>query len=240
MTEKPDIIFVLIHGTFAQEAKWPIDDNEPLRKVLLKELSDFKVQFDQKCWSGENSHRERVTAGNELAKYLIEKYKENKAPLYLVGHSHGGNVISYALQEIIGKIKSLSGVIYLATPHIHVELKDVETNFQNLAISLSITSVLIFIPIIFIIMLPFKSTNLTDIQAFIIMVGIFMFAGLSYLLVRYRLKDWMEKKFRGDETAVTLPFKHLFRCHQMPVLDIRVESDEAVSKFLHPITKAGQ
>ncbi len=121
MLKKPDIFFVLIHGTYAKEATWPTDDNEKFRKTLCEELCDFNVKYDPQTWSGENSHQGRIKAGDDLAEYLKETYKENNAPLYLVGHSHGGSVISYALFNIGEKIKSLSGVINLATPHIHVE-----------------------------------------------------------------------------------------------------------------------
>ncbi len=242
MLKKPDIFFVLIHGTYAKEATWPTDDNEKFRKTLCEELCDFNVKYDPQTWSGENSHQGRIKAGDDLAEYLKETYKENNAPLYLVGHSHGGSVISYALPTIYEKIKSLSGVINLATPHIHVENvepKKIETKFKNLAISSSIVSALIFIISILRFMLTFTGDKLTKIQTTIFFVGTIMILVSSYLLVRYSLKNWMWNKFSEDDTATLLPLNHWFRNIHIPVLDVRVESDTVVTKFLHMVTRGG-
>jgi len=66
-------------------------------------------------WSGKNSHQARIDAGRNLAN-LIESYSE--ADIFLIAHSHGGNVCFLASQELTER-KSKSKIhtlICLGTP----------------------------------------------------------------------------------------------------------------------------
>jgi len=56
-----DIIFTLVHGTFARNAKWT-HTNAPLVKSLLTAFGPNTViqTFD---WTADNSHSARLSAG---------------------------------------------------------------------------------------------------------------------------------------------------------------------------------
>lgn len=78
-------------------------------------------------WSGINSHAARIAAGRELAGVLRENLARYPyTPHYLIAHSHGGNVVQYALkllsQQQLGRI---AGVVTLGTPFIWCSMRDV-------------------------------------------------------------------------------------------------------------------
>jgi hypothetical protein len=76
--------------------------------------------FSRFCWTGGNSHTDRLEAGEALKERLhglTKKFPNSRH--FVVGHSHGGNVMLYAMKD-----KSLAdrvtGLVTLATPFITV------------------------------------------------------------------------------------------------------------------------
>ena len=113
---EPERIITLVHGTFARHASWTHEG------LLNDTLGGIKgVLLNRFCWSGGNSHTDRLEAGRQLADHLIalaEKFKNAK--LFIVSHSHGGNVAMYALKHLEEKriAYRINGVVTLATPFI--------------------------------------------------------------------------------------------------------------------------
>jgi hypothetical protein len=75
-------------------------------------------------WSGSNSHTSRISAGKELAQQL--RGLINRRPglrIHLIAHSHGGNVILYALEEP-GISAHVCSISFLGTPFIEAARRD--------------------------------------------------------------------------------------------------------------------
>lgn len=97
-----------VHGTFAGRdgaTQWQICDD--LQKVGAVIHPDFK-------WSGNNNHPSRIAAGKELAAYIDSLKIPPSDCLFLVAHSHGGNVALYALKHT--GTERVEGIVFLATP----------------------------------------------------------------------------------------------------------------------------
>lgn len=107
-------IWILIHGTFAQQASriipklrwWKAQD--PFHKELTTYAHNATIHsFD---WCGSNSHEKRVEAGKKLAHFITTVASENDI-IHLVGHSHGANVGALGAQEL----KKLNPHMQIAT-----------------------------------------------------------------------------------------------------------------------------
>lgn len=92
----PHCVVTLVHGTFATDAEWT-QPQSALSRHLTKALG-CAVTFPRPfLWSGSNSHRARLVAGENLAEYLRDSIKQYPDSLhFIVAHSHGGNVALYA------------------------------------------------------------------------------------------------------------------------------------------------
>jgi len=67
-------------------------------------------------WSGQNSHTARAAAASELGellKKLTQQYPN--ANIYLIAHSHGGNVALYAIRDDPKAAVAVRGIVNMAT-----------------------------------------------------------------------------------------------------------------------------
>jgi pimeloyl-ACP methyl ester carboxylesterase len=110
-------VIVPIHGTWARNATWTAPE-APLSATLLQLLDEAVSEPFR--WSGNNSHGARREAARQLREfieYLTLTYEG--AQLILIGHSHGGTVALYAMED--GKARArIKGLICLSTPFINV------------------------------------------------------------------------------------------------------------------------
>ena len=114
---------ILVHGTFAPDAAWT-QATSPLCVCIAKALEGRAVRFEQLSWSGANRHADRIEAGNALAAKAIDLIRAYPGNCFLVGHSHGGTVITQALNRSLELSAAISGAVFLATPFIQVHKKD--------------------------------------------------------------------------------------------------------------------
>ncbi len=116
----PDTIVTLLHGTFARHAGWIQADSE-LAKALSSLRNTAVVPF---CWSGANAHADRLSAGDRLRSHLAGLRRRHRdARLFVIAHSHGGNVAMYATKDHATRealTKNGGGIVTLATPFVHV------------------------------------------------------------------------------------------------------------------------
>lgn len=125
---------IAVHGTYAHvgnspqstkdeadERQWWQPDSvfeRDIRELVMAE--DGKLEVTRFEWSGENSEVDRREAGNKLLMQLraLEAQKERYC---LVGHSHGGSVISAALLESAARKEPLANLqrwITVGTPFV--------------------------------------------------------------------------------------------------------------------------
>ena len=108
-------IITLIHGTWACGARWT---QEGSLLVSALQAADPEACIERLEWSGGNSHAARLDAAEKLVDHVRKFHRlYPDAKHYVIAHSHGGNVIRYALSlaDISGY---LHGVICLSTPFI--------------------------------------------------------------------------------------------------------------------------
>jgi pimeloyl-ACP methyl ester carboxylesterase len=122
-------VVVLVHGTFAAKAPWTRPGSK-FREVLEHRLRDIHIEsFD---WTGANSENARRLAGQELRQKLVELHRAYpQALVYVVGHSHGGNVALYATNENPSET-GVAGVVAIATPFLRARIRRVPKSAATL------------------------------------------------------------------------------------------------------------
>jgi hypothetical protein len=112
--ESRPLIFHLVHGTFANKATW-ISDTSDFSEAL-KNAFPGRVRILPFRWSGRNNFSARARAAADLAaEVTADAAKRPEAARLVFAHSHGGNVVAYALRDpaVAAQIK---GGVFLATP----------------------------------------------------------------------------------------------------------------------------
>jgi hypothetical protein len=118
-----DVRFVitLIHGTWAKKAPWLRPDSK-LSEALMQLPGGARIfPF---LWSGGNSNNARHLASEQLERELalrVQNYPASRH--YLIGHSHGGNVVLRAFARASFK-DTIAGVICLSTPFLVARPRD--------------------------------------------------------------------------------------------------------------------
>jgi hypothetical protein len=112
---RASFVIFLVHGTFAPFARWTKSDS-PLCRHLQDRLRD--AVFIRHEWSGSFTQRARRRASDELREKLKESYKSHPgAHHYVIGHSHGGNIALYAIDDE-DQHAPLKGIVCINTPFI--------------------------------------------------------------------------------------------------------------------------
>jgi predicted esterase len=102
-------VWILIHGTFAQEAAKVITrtgwwkPEHTFHQELLASTNNATIHAFN--WCGSNSHEKRIDAGKELADF-IESTASSNEDIHIIGHSHGANVGILGAQELVKRKSS--------------------------------------------------------------------------------------------------------------------------------------
>lgn len=92
---------ILVHGTFASGRNgWAARDSIFTKKIqtALYDLTGEIYSIYSFEWSGMNSLYSRQAASIQLMEFLSRKGKDFES-IHFIGHSHGGTVIQYALEN---------------------------------------------------------------------------------------------------------------------------------------------
>ncbi|HLW72527.1 MAG TPA: alpha/beta hydrolase [Candidatus Babeliales bacterium] len=114
--EKPSSVFILIHGTWGADCSWyvPSGDFFEALEQTVGEKNSVVVPFR---WSGGCGHEARIKAAQSLVS-LIKTYDVTTA-IFIVAHSHGGNVGTLASQFLaqeVGNTHYIRALFTLGTP----------------------------------------------------------------------------------------------------------------------------
>jgi predicted alpha/beta hydrolase len=75
-------------------------------------------------WSGRNSHFARIAAGKQLGEFIRSlKADRPDRPCYVIAHSHGGNVVQYALSQPSVEA-CVHGCVFPGTPFISTRCRN--------------------------------------------------------------------------------------------------------------------
>ncbi|QYK53517.1 MAG: hypothetical protein KF824_01180 [Fimbriimonadaceae bacterium] len=190
---KLEYIFILVHGTFAPDAAW-CKPTSTICTTLTEHLSkEVKIQFIPFNWPGKyfrkfnNSHGDRLSAAERLATLISQTNQLNPgAKVFLICHSHGGNVALYA-DNILKSADKISSIICLSTPFIISDDRNL-SDFSKYTSS-TFLRVLLFIGIAYfllmefmILMIMFKSNP--EIQALFACGTLTLFPAISFICIK--------------------------------------------------------
>ncbi|MGE0022272.1 MAG: hypothetical protein AB7S70_01420 [Hyphomicrobium sp.] len=101
---------VTVHGTFSSGATdgdkwWQRNSTFATRLLEVIEAPDG-IRHEPFVWTGANSETSRWSAGKDLLRTILT-LEAKQEPYALIGHSHGGSVISAALLEAARRRESL-------------------------------------------------------------------------------------------------------------------------------------
>lgn len=137
--------FIFVHGTFAKSADWP---------ALSKGLSDACAQlgtnaeFEEIRWTGYNSVAARLTAAENISKAVGSASKADpKGPIFVIGHSHGGNALAYFL-KFFDEASLLAGSAFLSTPFVAIRPRVNATTIMIALLALPVLSLTLLLIII--------------------------------------------------------------------------------------------
>jgi pimeloyl-ACP methyl ester carboxylesterase len=140
---EPDAIIILVHGTFSPDANWT-QPTFPLVRAIESRFQGARVQFYRFDWWGlmggslNNTHFQRYAASIKLSELVTHlRSSHPTAHLFVVAHSHGGNVALYAARRAPG----IEGIVTMGTPFIEIEPRDIE---NDIALRWS-TKVIVFV-----------------------------------------------------------------------------------------------
>src|SRR5262252_5397107 len=86
---------ILVHGTNARNAPWTWKGSLLFDTITAAFPEASIIPFN---WSGKNSHSARLIAGHELNDLINNSTQGEPEPrIAIISHSHGGNVVLYAL-----------------------------------------------------------------------------------------------------------------------------------------------
>ena len=114
--QTPLILVTFVHGTFDPAARWS-RPGSPLVTNLI-EAFGTNLLLTNFQWSGQNKQTDRRDAADELIKHIIRQSEIYPAARhFIIGHSHGGNIIRWAVDDISPRyIKQIVAIVTVSTP----------------------------------------------------------------------------------------------------------------------------
>jgi hypothetical protein len=114
-------VAILIHGTFASGAEWTMEKS-PMASALSAALGPG-LEIKRVSWDGRNSFASRAIASRALTTELDEIVRSRSFRyIYLIAHSHGGNIALDAVSQMDDGQK-ITALVSLGTPYFNVVKK---------------------------------------------------------------------------------------------------------------------
>lgn len=144
--EKIDII-TFVHGTFDNNARWTKNESDVF--LVFRKHFGHNAVYHNFNWSGENDIYSREVAARQLKSEIEANYQYYpKCRQYFIGHSHGGNIIINAINNLSKEYREkVNGIITVSTPFMQFRKRkihlEVEAYLLFIFISLSILPFLV-------------------------------------------------------------------------------------------------
>ena len=149
MPNHVQVHITFVHGTFAHHAAWAQPESA-FARALRATLDAEDCELASHDWSGENSHQARIDSAKELeSRLVLQKTKFPGHRHFVIAHSHGGNVLLYALQAMEDG-GNLAGIITLGTPFISARPRDTAAAIKLLRLALPFGTIVIT-PVLFVV-----------------------------------------------------------------------------------------
>jgi len=111
--------FLLVHGTWAKGAPWTRPDGPLARRLTMEFPGCVVIPSD---WSGRNRFSDRLAAAKHVEKAATAQLDLGR-PVFLIGHSHGGSAIAYAVRSNRRLQQRIAGAVFLGTPFMSFALR---------------------------------------------------------------------------------------------------------------------
>lgn len=167
-------LVILVHGTFAKNAPWTKENSFFSGKLKEHTQEDYDHTFFN--WGGMNSHSNRIRGGDALKALLLEYSTSDYKKIVLIGHSHGGNVILYALKNL--SLPQEIKIVTMATPFINTVLQKRDSNLGYLVLINTIKYTIPYVTlclVIFLIVFYFNKGYFSEEHPIVKMVCFFTF-----------------------------------------------------------------
>lgn len=209
--QSSSVVVTLVHGTFSGvDASW-CSDQSPLRRELASTFGGA-VTVTLFRWSGENAHYARLEAGELLSTHLSELVEHNpNAQHVIVSHSHGGNVVAYALRGETLR-RHITCLVFIATPFIRCEARDLHaTSIFSIAALAACCGLLAMVPAVITGGLVRLATGQIGEWPFHLTYIVVLLASFWRLFSRVRntlsaIWPWLERQQQAILSKYTLPF----------------------------------
>ena len=127
-------LVIIVPGTFGNDDTWPVpDSNEVTFASRLQESAGPSSTVLPIIWTSDIWDEARLVAAEHLTGIINQKASQFDE-IYLVAHSHGGNVALLASGMANHRI---AGIVCLATPHIYLRTRDSQGKKLNLPVYFS-------------------------------------------------------------------------------------------------------
>lgn len=190
-------IILLVHGTFANNAKWTQPESLLCRE-LAASLHDPDICAVQ--WSGRNTFKARTEAGDAIAEAI--QAKAPNVPVAIVCHSHGGSAVAYGIKRRPEAFRNVRTVVCLATPFFGFSIRP---GYQALLLA-TLVSLFFFMYQLIYLALAAATTeyfpDFTEQPYGMVVVGLGLLVGAA--AIASSLWSKKAKLFRSFENAVTL------------------------------------
>ena len=126
-------VITLLHGTFARDdATWTLKDS-PFRCAIAAADGFGTPVFKLFKWSGKNTFRARHDEVARLEAHVVKVEQDHqKAPHFLIAHSHGGSIVAYWIKHAkTNNHKRIAGAAFLSTPFVAVRPINDEQSMAN-------------------------------------------------------------------------------------------------------------
>src|SRR5262249_2262636 len=121
-------LIILLHGTWGGASPWAIPEQSLLTRSLSKRLTT-DLDFRRFSWSGANRPSARIEAADRLANELRSELSAHDRPIFVLAHSHGGNIAVRAFEALSEMDRQNVQSVLLGTPFLssgrRFEVKDV-------------------------------------------------------------------------------------------------------------------